>query len=378
MRITIVVGFFLPVPPLAGGASEKSWHGLAREFAAQGHDVVVISRRWPGLPDDEREGNLRHLRLHGDAHTANLPRNLWRDFLWSFRVWCALPPGDVAIVNCIALPLLLALSRRRAGRVIVMTGRVPKGQYRLYRRIDRVLAVSSPIERAVVAENPRLQPVTRVFGYPIDWESLARAPDRRTADFVTIGFIGRLNREKGLTLLAAALRLLAARADLPPWRVLLCGPSDIARGGSGPDFLAELEHALAAALPRDRFEIRAPEFDPDKLVAVYRAIDVFCYPSLAVQGETFGVAVVEAMAAGAVPVVSQLPCFTDFVREGVNGLVFDHTAPDAAHRLADALAALVADAPRRALLAQQARLDAQAYDFPRFATRLLEDFSTLK
>src|SRR5690606_4540534 len=91
VRITIVLGFFLPVPPLAGGASEKSWHGLAREFAAQGHDVTVISREWPGLPFTENEGRVRHLRLRGYAHTANLARNLWRDFLWSLRVSRALP-----------------------------------------------------------------------------------------------------------------------------------------------------------------------------------------------------------------------------------------------------------------------------------------------
>lgn len=378
MRITIVLGFFLPVPPLAGGASEKSWHGLAGEFAAQGHDVVVISRRWPGLPHAEVAGRVRHLRLRGYAHTGSLLRNLWRDFLWSCRVWRALPPADIAVVNCIALPLLLAVRRRRAGRLVVMTGRVPKGQYRFYRGIDRVLAVSSPVERAVVAENPQLQPFTRIFGYPIDWQTLAHGPDHRAADVVTIGFIGRLHREKGLTLLASALRLLAARPDLPPWRVRWCGPSDVARGGSGPAFVAELEATLAAAVPRERFEIRPPEFDAGRLVALYRSIDVFCYPSLAVHGETFGVAVVEAMAAGAVPVVSQLPCFTDFVRDGVNGLVFDHTAPDAAQRCADALAVLVADAPRRTALAQQARTDARAYDFPTFARRLLDDFSTLK
>ena len=34
MKITIVMGFFLPMPPAAGGATEKSWHSLAEEFDA--------------------------------------------------------------------------------------------------------------------------------------------------------------------------------------------------------------------------------------------------------------------------------------------------------------------------------------------------------
>src|SRR5208283_5083136 len=150
-------------------------------------------------------------------------------------------------------------------------------------------------------------------------------------DPVTIGYVGRLHREKGLDLLAAAAAQLAARENLPAWRLLLCGPSDVARGGSGPEFTAELDRRLAKVLP-ERFRRLAPEFSEAGLAAIYRQIDIFCYPSLAVHGETFGVAVAEAMAAGAVPVVSSLKSFADFVHPGQNGTVFDQAAPDAAGR----------------------------------------------
>jgi hypothetical protein len=42
MNITIAMGFFLPVPPAAGGATEKSWHRLALEFARKGHAVTMV------------------------------------------------------------------------------------------------------------------------------------------------------------------------------------------------------------------------------------------------------------------------------------------------------------------------------------------------
>jgi glycosyltransferase involved in cell wall biosynthesis len=378
MKVNIAMGFFLPVPPLAGGATEKTWHRLAREFATRGHEVTVVSRRWPDLPPDEMRNGVRHLRLPGYAHTASLPRNLWLDLLWSRRVGRALPAADITIVNCVALPVWLGWLRGRTGRLVVIPGRIPKGQFRLYRRLDRVFAVSTVVRDAVIAENPGLAPRTRVFGYPIDWSGLAGSPRTTTAgDPVTIGYVGRLHREKGLDLLVAAATQLVARKDLPAWRLLLCGPSDIARGGSGPEFVAELDRQLAEFLPPERFRRLEPEFSDTGLAAIYRQMGVFCYPSLAAQGETFGVAVAEAMAAGAVPVVSNLKSFADFVFPDKNGIVFDATAPDAAGRLADALSGLLADPTRRARLAAAAQASTRSYDFPAFAERLLEDLSSL-
>jgi glycosyltransferase involved in cell wall biosynthesis len=259
-----------------------------------------------------------------------------------------------------------------------MPGRMPKGQFRFYRRLDRVLAVSSAMQTAIVAENPRLAPVLRVSGYPIDWRQLAQPrPPPPAGTPVTIGYVGRLHREKGLELMVAALAKLAEHTAQPSWRVLICGPADVARGGSGREFSAELERRLTASLPPGRFSLLDPVFADERLAAIYRQIDIFCYPSLAARGETFGVAVAEAMAAGAVPVVSRLGSFTDFVRPDETGVVFDHTAADAAGQLTAALAGLLSDPSRRIQLAAAAQAAVQRYDFPGFAGRLLEDFSTL-
>ncbi|HTZ19596.1 MAG TPA: glycosyltransferase family 4 protein, partial [Opitutaceae bacterium] len=257
-------------------------------------------------------------------------------------------------------------------------GRMPKGQFRFYRRVDRVIVVSSVVQAALLAENPRFAPVTRIYGYPIDWTALAKPKIPAAGTPVKIGYVGRFHREKGLDLLVESALLLAHRSDLPPWHLLLCGPRDIVQGGSGEIYATGLERRLAAALPRDRFALRAPVFSAERLTRLYQELDVFCYPSLATRGETFGVAVAEAMAAGAVPVVSRLACFDDFVHAGDNGEVFDHTADDAPVRLADALGRLIVDAPRRHRMADQARAAVRNYDFPLYAERLLADFSGLR
>lgn len=42
-----MLGAFLPVPPVMGGAIEKSWLALAQEFVSRNHDVTIISRALP-------------------------------------------------------------------------------------------------------------------------------------------------------------------------------------------------------------------------------------------------------------------------------------------------------------------------------------------
>ena len=54
MKITILQGAFLPVPPLRGGAIEKAWQGLGEAFVETGHEVTHISRLWGDLPAREK------------------------------------------------------------------------------------------------------------------------------------------------------------------------------------------------------------------------------------------------------------------------------------------------------------------------------------
>jgi glycosyltransferase involved in cell wall biosynthesis len=76
-------------------------------------------------------------------------------------------------------------------------------------------------------------------------------------------------------------------------------------------------------------------------------------------------------------VVSDLPCFRDFVRPDINGLVFDHTTDAAADQLAAALARLLRDPAQRAALAATAQADVRRYDFRQYADALLADFQHL-
>lgn len=71
--------------------------------------------------------------------------------------------------------------------------------------------------------------------------------------------------------------------------------------------------------------------------------DIYCYPSLADKGETFGVAPLEAMGLGIPTIVSGLDCFKDFVTDKVSGLIFDHHAEDAVKQLVDCITYVIDD-----------------------------------
>jgi glycosyltransferase involved in cell wall biosynthesis len=373
VKITIVTGFFLPVPAVRGGSTEKSWHGLARLFASAGHSVTFVSRSWPGLAPEETVAGVRHIRLRGFDHTRLLPLNLALDFIWGVRVARALPPGDIVICNTVTLPAWLHSVKPEAGSVSVMIGRAPRGQIRFYGGVARIYAPSTFVAGRVTPKAASAR--TRVIGYPIDWALHARSASQAGSP-VTVGYVGRLHPEKGIALLVRAACRLAGRSGLPQWRLRIAGPAGVGAGGGGEVWASTLRKEAESALG-GRVEWLPPEYDPERLARLYGSLDVFCYPSLAEKGETFGVAVAEAMAARCAAVVSRLGCFGDLVADGKTGLVFDHAAADADRLLADCIGRLVADAGMRRDLALRGQNHARLFDYPEVSRVILEDLSLL-
>src|SRR5690606_11158941 len=125
-------------------------------------------------------------------------------------------------------------------------------------------------------------------------------------------YVSRLHPEKGVHLLVEAfVRLGEAAAG---WRLALVGPHETAAGGGGE---AYLERLRALAWPAAaRIDFIGPIYDEAQLREQYRSASLFCYPSLAESGEALGMAPLEAMAMGAVPLLSALYCFADFLEPG--------------------------------------------------------------
>jgi glycosyltransferase involved in cell wall biosynthesis len=374
MRITIVLGPFLPVPPVIGGAVEKVHLLLAEAYAAAGHQVTIVSRAYKNFAREEVVNGVRHIRVPAVDRTASLIRNLARDVQYALRVARWLPHSDITVTNSFSLPLLLP--RSRAGKIYIHVARFPKHQMALYFRADRLQAISKAVEDAIVRQAPHLAGRITSIGYPVpDTYFLHEA---MPAKHKRILFVGRIAREKGVHLLLNAFAAATTRDTsgmLAQWRLRIVGPHEVAQGGDGPGYLQELmriARPLGAAC-----EFTGPIFDESALVSEYKAASVFTYPSLAEKGEAFGLAALEAMAARCAVVVSKLQCFAEFVEDGVTGLTFDHRAPDAQQQLSSHLFRLMTNAQLVPALARQGYCTACRFATPAISARMLDDFSSL-
>src|SRR3954471_5620878 len=106
--------------------------------------------------------------------------------------------------------------------------------------------------------------------------------------------------------------------------------------------------------------------------AFLRSVDVYCAPHLL--GESFGVILIEALAAGAPIVASDLDAFARVLEDGAAGVLVRRG--DAA-ALARALAELLADPDRRARLAEAGRRAVAGYDWSVVAQRILAVYETV-
>ena len=181
----------------------------------------------------------------------------------------------------------------------------------------------------------------------------------RGVDGPTIGFLGRYDEpRKGLPVLLEAMRTVVRRH--PGAQLLIAGRGD-------PD---ELQEVIGDDL-RPHVALLGTLSEADK-GAFLRSVDVYCAPNLL--GESFGVVLIEAMAAGAPIVASDLDAFARVLEDGAAGVLVRRGDSAA---LARALSDLLADPGRRARLSATGREVAAGYDWQVVARRVLAVYETV-
>ena len=228
---------------------------------------------------------------------------------------------------------------------------------RLIRRIDRKVVVSKDAlalvqghlggDYEVLFNGVELDAIrSSVPWTPEAGESTARRP--------VVFFCGRHEERKGLRVLVDAVR----RADLDV---------DVWIGSDGPD-TAEL---TASTDGDGRFHWLGRVTDDEKFARL-RGADVFCAPSL--RGESFGVVLIEAMAAGTAVVASALDGYRNVATSDVDSLLVE---PGDVDQLGAALARVIGDPELSTRLRTAGDARAEEFAMTSLADRYLEIYRSI-
>ena len=181
-----------------------------------------------------------------------------------------------------------------------------------------------------------------------------RAAEPARSDGPTILFIGRHEPRKGLGVLLEALDRLSA--DVRLWVA-----------GEGPETAALRSRSASDA----RIEWLGTVTDSEK-IARLKGADVFCAPSL--RGESFGIVLLEAMAAGTAVVASDLPGYRNVARSGRDALL---VPPDDPEQLAAAIRRVLSDPAESSALVAAGHERAETFSMSGLADQYLERYERI-
>jgi phosphatidyl-myo-inositol alpha-mannosyltransferase len=346
MRIGLVCPYSLSIP----GGVQGQVLGLARALRTAGHEVRVLAP-CDGPPPDAGVtplGNCVPLAANGSVAP------IAPDAACALRTIRSLRDEDFDVVHLheplVPGPCLTTVLFANAPMVATFHA---AGVSAAYRWLGPVLSWLSQrfAGRAVVSEDARRLAGTYLGGdyevlfNGIEIERFAKAvPAPSTGP--TIFFVGRHEPRKGLAVLLEAMAGLPADARL--WI-----------GSDGPE-TAELQARTAGD---DRIEWLGRISDDEKASRLQGA-DVFCAPSL--HGESFGVVLLEAMAARTVIVASDLPGYRNVARPDREALLVPPGDPEA---LAAALRTALTDRQTEERLLAAGDLRADEFSMERLAER---------
>ncbi|OBG25497.1 glycosyltransferase family 4 protein [Mycobacterium sp. E3198] len=367
MRIGMVCPYSFDVP----GGVQSHVLQLAEVMRARGHDVSVLAPVSPhtSLPDYvvsagkavpiPYNGSVARLRFGPATHRK-------------VKKWLADGDFDVLHLHEPNAPSLSMLALNIAEGPIVatfhtsttksLTLTVFQGILRpMHEKIVGRIAVSD-LARRWQMEALGVDAVEIPNG--VDVESFASAPrlDGYPRPGKTVVFLGRYGEpRKGMAVLLDALPRVVER--FPDVELLIVGRGDAdelrAQAGDFADhlrFLGQVDDAGKAS--------------------ALRSADAYCAPNTG--GESFGIVLVEAMAAGTPVVASDLDAFRRVLRDGECGRLVPVDAPDLqAAALADALNEVLADEALRERYTAAASTAVHRYDWSVVASQIMRVYETV-
>jgi phosphatidylinositol alpha-mannosyltransferase len=340
---------------------------LAEALIKRGHFVSVLapSATDDGLPEYVRSAG-RSFSVHYNGSTARLTFGLVAAA--RVRRWMADGDFDVVHLHEPGAPSLSVIAMWARLGPTVGTFHTSNDGSKLMRlgkpwikpgfeELDARIAVS-PSAARTVKQHLRVD-ATHIIPNGVDTGVYLAAKPRAewigTPDAPTIGILGRLDEpRKGLDDYLASIPLV--RKHHPRARFLVAG---------------RFSDRVAARIARGGGEV-VGEVDEVQKASFMSSVDVYCAPNTG--GESFGIVLVEAMAAGAAVVASDLVAFRDVATsdEGEECAAFFPVGQ--ADGLADQICGLLDDPAERAALAERGRVRAGTFDWHQVVPRIEETY----
>ncbi len=364
MRVGLVCPYSLDVP----GGVQNHVKDLAEALIGLGHDVSVLA---PGeheaaLPDYVMpSGGVVRVPYNGSVARLSFgPVVAAR-----VRRWLRQGHFDVIHLHEPAAPSLSLLALWAADGPIVATFHTSNVRSRAMSASASILrpSLEKITARIAVSEYARNTLVQHIGGEPVvipngvyvDRFADAAIREDWRGEGPTIAFVGRIDEpRKGLPLLLEAIPALAA--EHPGLRLLVVGGGDL--------------DAARKRLPRDLTEtvvFLGPVSDAEKASAL-RTADLYVAPNTG--GESFGIVLIEAMAAGTPVLASDIPAFRRVLGDGAYGTTFrSEDVDDLTARARE----LLKDGARRDELRDAASGVVRRYDWSAVAAQIVRVYETV-
>jgi phosphatidyl-myo-inositol alpha-mannosyltransferase len=364
MRIALVS----PYSWTYGGGVNRHVEALAEQFLGRGDHVRVLA---PWDPDDGLSRRLHRSapRLAGRPdYLVSLGRTVGIGANGAVSNLSVFPEGlvrlrrelrtgsyDVVHVHEPPAPVISWDAATFRGAPVVgtfhaySTNAVPNqiatllGARRIFNQLSARVAVS---EAAAWTGRRWFGGEYQVIPNGVDLDAAPRGP-KPAADHMRLLFVGRAEERKGLPILLSAFEALIEHV---PSRLTVIGsdPGEISRRVANPEVAGRID--------------TVGKVSDEELWWRLGEADVLCAPSLA--GESFGMVLIEAFAAGTPVIASDIAGYRDVVSDGVDGVLVPPADPQA---LAEELQSFWHEPHRRAAMGEAGRRSADRYAWPRIA-----------
>jgi len=348
------IGFVSPYAWDVPGGVQAHIRDLANFYARKGHQVSVLAPASDesAIKDDFVVPAGRPVAI---PYNGAVARVLFGPVAASrVRQWIATEDFDILHLHEPAIPSLSLLACSIAEGPMVGT-----------------FHVAAPRQKVAFAIAPVLEPIIEKLRARIAVSEVAREtltihldtdavviPNGISAHFFsdaepnpdwkrphTIGFIGRFSEpRKGLGVLLEALPNIAR--IFPDVRILIAGP------GEGIEAMQSVNPAL-----RNKLQFLG-RIDDQQKASFLKSLDLYVAPNTG--GESFGIILAEALAAGVPIVASDIPAFRYLLDEGKYGALFEN---ENAMSLAEKIIDLLRSQERRQELQKKGLEQAQRFDW---------------